>query len=71
MLRLVITAALVGLMAWATYALLQRLVLAALVVMMLALSGCSFCVVPARPRIYGCRPVNSWKCSPNAAWSDM
>lgn len=71
MIRLVITAALIALMGWCAYQLFQRALLAALVVLMLAMAGCSYYIVPAKPKVRFCYPANSWRCDPRIEWSQM
>lgn len=72
MIRIAVTAALVTLMSFFAYQLLERWVLVMLTVLMLAMSGCSYYIVPAgRPKVRYCYPANSWRCDPRIEWSQM
>jgi len=71
MIRLAIVALFAVVLAWLAYQVVKRIVLAAMVVLMIVLSGCNFYAVPDRPRIHWCFPVNSWRCNPDVKWSDM
>lgn len=68
MLRLIITAILIGLVAWFAYQVFQRVVLAVMMVLILVLaSGCKF-TLPTDPPIRICAPANSVYCIPGTEW---
>jgi hypothetical protein len=67
-----ITLALSALILWQLYALLERWLLAMMLLLVIVLSsGCSYYIVPAKPKVHFCYPANSWRCDPRIEWSQM
>lgn len=53
---------------------LSRVVLAAFVLLVLVgTSGCMYTMptIKGKPALHLCWPMNNWRCSPEAEWSDM